>query len=163
MAVSLALAKQHQRVVDDSEDDLIESHLAAAQAWVENYTGKKLVRGGVAQVIASFEEYAPLLWGPDPADLTIIYLDGDEEEQTITDARIAMGRAYPLSAWPATATNSAIILEYTAGFSATPADLDHAVLLLCAEFYQNREAGVASQLVMGAVENLCRPYRGLWA
>ena len=159
MAVDLALAKQHLRVDHSDEDALIAQYLAAAIAWVENYTSKKLTRGAVTQELDCFTRYLPLYWGPNPASLTVTYLDTDDAEQAVTNATIVGSRAF--ADWPTKQENTPITLDYTAGYTDVPADLDSAVLLLVGEFYDNREAGEASPAVSMAVEGLCRPYRSL--
>ena len=161
MAVALPLAKQHLRVDHSDEDTLIAQYIAAAVAWVENYTGKKLTRGTVTQEVECFGHYLALYWGPAASDLTITYTDTDDAVQSITDALIVGARAYPASTWPTIADYTPITLEYTAGFTTVPADLDSAVLLLVGEYYDNREAGEAAPAASMAVENLCRAYRTL--
>ena len=161
MTVTLALAKQHLRILHDEEDTLISSYMAAAVAWVENYTGKFLTRKEATQVEAEFGSFLTLFYGPSPATLSIAYTDADDAGQTIPDAKIVRDRVYPGSTWPTIADDTPITLTYQAGYEATPADLDHAVLLLVGEYYDNREAGEAATAVTAAVESLCRPYRSL--
>ncbi|WP_159829116.1 head-tail connector protein [Novosphingobium sp. TCA1] len=160
MAVDLALAKQQCRVLHSREDVLITTHLAAARAWVEQYTGKKLTRGEVAQEIDGFCGSIFLAWGPDCADPVITYTDDDGANQQITDARVVGDRLLPPpSGWPYVGAPRALRLSYTAGFAETPADLDAAVLLLVADFYNNREAGAATGATSAAVEALCDQHR----
>lgn len=157
MAVDLTLAKTHLRVTHSSEDTTIASYLAAGIAWVENYTGKKLTVETVTEELSAFATYIPLSWGPSPSALVITYTDTDDVEQTIVDALIVKGRAYPVTSWPSISDNSTITLEYDAGFATVESDLDAAVLFLTAEFFAQREGGA----VMDAVKSLCNPYRGL--
>lgn len=159
--ITLALAKQHVRVDTSEEDALIAQYLAAAVAWVENYTGKKLTRGVVTQEVRAFGAYMALHWGPSPASLTINYTDADDAPQTITDAVINGERAYPAGTWPTMAENAPVSLSYTAGYTDTPADLDSAVLLLVGDLYQARETNQRDAAIEMAVEALCRPYRSL--
>lgn len=161
MAVSLALAKQHLRVDHDDEEALIAAYLAAAVAWVENYTGKKLTRGAVSQDETEFGPYFLLNFGPLPESVTIDYTDADDVAQEITDPVLLKDRVFPAESWPSNAENTVVTLNYTAGYSVTPADLDHAVILLVGEYYKNREADLAAPSVGAAVESLCRPYRNL--
>ena len=162
MTVTLALAKQHLRVDGTDEDTVITGYLAAAVAWVENYTGKKLVRGQVTQETSALETPLALSWGPSPADLSVSYTDADDAAQTFTDATIVLGRAY--ATWPTPKSDTPITLTYTAGFATTPSDLDSAVLLMTGHFYANREAvnvgSTVSEMPL-AVEALCRPYRSV--
>lgn len=162
--VTLDLAKQHLRVDHNEEDALIGQYLAAAVSWVENHTGKLLTRRTVTQDGRVFSSYLPLHYGPAPSDVTVDYTDADDAPQTIADARLVGDRLYPAATWPTVTQNSPVTINYTAGYTDTPADLDSAVLLLCGHFYANREAvvvGQASGPLEMAVESLCRPYRAL--
>lgn len=40
--ITVSLAKAHLRVDDNSEDELIQLYIDAAEAWFENFTGLKL-------------------------------------------------------------------------------------------------------------------------
>lgn len=160
MALSIALAKQHLRLDADDDDLLVETYLSAAQAWVENYTGKLLTRRMVSQTETRFGAFIPLFYGPSPEGVEITYADGDAD-QTITDARIVRDRLYPLSTWPAITTPAMIVVTYTAGYDEVPGDLVAAVLLLTADFNVNREAGAATPAVTAAVQALCSPYRAV--
>lgn len=40
--VTLSLAKAHLKIAGDSEDELINLYIRSAEAWFENYIGKKL-------------------------------------------------------------------------------------------------------------------------
>lgn len=155
--VSLELAKQHLRVLHSSEDVLIQQYIAAAVAWVENYTGKLLDRRIVTQVEASLSVGLKLFYGPDPETLTVSYTDAEGTPATLSDAQIVRSCVYPANTWPDTQDNTPVTLNYTAGFTETPADLDSAVLLLVGQAYDNREAGA----VDASVESLCRPYRSV--
>jgi uncharacterized phiE125 gp8 family phage protein len=162
MTVSLPLAKQHLRVDHDDENALITAYLAAAVAWVENYTGKKLTRGAVTQEESAFGCYITLFRGPAPASVTVAYTDSDGAGQTIADGLVVKNRLYPNETWPSIATNTPITVTYTAGYTLTPSDLDNAVLLLVGHWYANREAVNVGNIVAElpfAVEALCRPYR----
>lgn len=165
MTVDLALAKAQCRVTSSSEDALIAQYLAAAQAWVEAYTRKKLTASSaVVQTFSGFpgDPYAfPLFWGPNIASAEVTYTDENGDEQTITTGRLVADKLYPpLSTdWPAIEANSAVTVEYAAGYSTIPPELDQAVLLLVGEYFDNRTAGVASPAVTAAVESLCEPYR----
>ena len=43
-SVTLSLAKAHLRVDDSGEDELIQLYIDAAEAWFENFTGRKLAK-----------------------------------------------------------------------------------------------------------------------
>lgn len=161
MAVDLALAKLHLRVDHSDEDTLIAQYLAAAIAWVENFTGKLLTRRQVTQDEACFGSHLTLFHGPSPDTISIEYVDTDDAPQTIADALLVKDRLYPSDSWPSIATNSEIQVTYTAGYETTPADLDNAVLLLVGDYYANREPAEASQPSKTAAASLCNPYRSV--
>jgi hypothetical protein len=159
MAVDLALAKQEVRILNAEEDAIIAHYLAAAVAWVENYTGKLLTRREVEQEAPAFTAYLPLFYGPDPVSLEIAYTDADDQPQTVADAKIVQGRAFPASSWPTIADNTPVTLTYTAGYQTTPADLDDAVLLYVKARFDELRRGADPEPAMTAIESLCRPYR----
>lgn len=106
------------------------------------------------------------------------YVDSDGVTQTLvagTDYQVALASDFgarispvPAGTWPVAQINrlDAVIVEATLGYGAAASDvppaLRHAVLLMCAHLYENREAvqaGVAmSELPLG-VDALCAPYR----
>lgn len=161
--MELSLAKQHLRVLHDSEDALIQQYVDAAAGWIEQYTGKLLTRREVTQIERGFNGQIRLFNGPDADSLTIAYTDTDDAPQTVSDAVLTDGVVHPAVAWPSTADNTAVTLTYTAGFATVPADLTSAQLLLIGHWFDNREAVSmdGAKEVPTAVESLCRPYREL--
>lgn len=162
MSVDLTDAKTECRVTGTSHDARITQYLSSAKAWVENYTRKKLTAAAaVSQVFAAFpgDPYAfALTWGPSPAAVEVTYTDEAGDEQTITTARLVDDKVYPPldTDWPDIEANSLITVEYTAGYTTTPDDLDLAVLLFVRELFDN---GSISPQAEKAIEVLCEPYR----
>lgn len=163
--VSLSLAKQHLEYDASDRDDLINQYIAAAAAWVENYTGKRLTVGAVTDQFAEFGKYITPTRGPLVSVTTIAYVDTEDAAATVTGAKVVSGRIYPPEAgWPEIAENSAINVTYQAGYASAPADLVNAQLLLIGHWFANREAVNVGNIVNElpfAVEALCRPYRAL--
>lgn len=160
MVLSLNLAKQHLRVDGSEEDFLISGYLAAAVAWVENYTGKKLTRSTVTQEVAALSGSIRLEWGPAPEDASVTYVDTNNTPQTFDSVTIAMGRLF--ATWPTTQTDTSAVITYTAGFDEPPEDLVSAALFLVGHFHANREAvssGALMKEVPFGIEALCLPYR----
>jgi len=162
MTVTLADAKIECRVTSSAHDARVTQLLAAAIAWVENYTRKKLTAAsGVTQTFAAFPgaPYAfTLTWGPSIASAEVTYTDENGDEQTITTARLVGDKLYPSldSEWPDIEENSVISVDYTAGYSTTPDALDMAVLLYVRQLFDN---GFVSNEGWKAIESLCEPYR----
>lgn len=162
--VSLSLAKQHLEYEDTDRDGLIAQYIAAAAAWVENYTGKKLTVGEVVQSENCFGDYIQLHSAPFVSLTSIAYIDADNAPETVTGAKVLNGRIYaPDGGWPSKADYSPVTVTYQAGYVAVPADLVSAELLLIGHFFENREAASekpAMEIAL-AVEALCRPHRAL--
>lgn len=174
--VSLEEARAHLRVLHDDEDGLIEGLIIAAREWVENFTGKILVRREVTQRFDRFDPLAFLHAWPIAPDavLTVTYVDASGVGRTVTDARLILNNGWAQfapafgSRWPVTyATAGAVSVTVEAGY-ATPDDvpqsLKQAMLLLIGHWFANREAvniGNISTEIPMAVDSLCRKYRSV--
>lgn len=137
--------------VDTSQDSTLTLILAAAQRWVENYTGHILVEREVTESPVAFPTaptgqtaYHDLRYKPAQADtLDIAYLDADLEAQTFTafTAYLASGtyRIVADVSWPEDA--SGVAITYMAGYAEVadiPEDLIHAMLLYAGMSDQDR-------------------------
>lgn len=144
--VSLAQAKQHLRVFDDtSEDELIADYIRSARAYVESESGYVFVR---RQFTDSFNRWpAHLNIGRRPLVSVdeIAYLDSKGLPQTVASSdyytALALRRVTPVGIWP---SGSAVSVTYTAGFAlgdgAEELELARqAILLLVGHWYANRE------------------------
>lgn len=169
--VSLALAKEQCRVLDDSEDALFETYIPAAREWVESYTGLTLTKRTVTQAFDYFDGDLRLHAWPvaSPAGLAVRYADQDGEPQLVDDARLIPSRRPARVApafggsWPRCYYGS-VEVTVLAGFEPgkAPEKLVQAMLLLIAHWYNVREAvmvGTVASEVPFAVEALCRPHR----
>lgn len=136
---------------DTSQDTTLALIIAAAQRWVENYTGHILVERDVTESPVAFptaptgqKAYHDLRYKPADIDtLEIAYLDADLAEQTFTTftAFLANGtyRIVADTSWPSDA--SGIAITYTAGYAEVadiPEDLIHAMLLYAGMSDQDR-------------------------
>lgn len=175
MAVSVAEAKAWLRVDHADEDSVIETLVRAAMARIDGPHG--IGWGMMAQTWAlsldGFIDTILLPGAPVKSVTSITYLDTDGTSQTVDSGnyRVDLSRdqprvtpAYGLS-WPvARAVNGAVTVTYVVGESSevnVPADLKTAVLLLAANYYQNREAATESGMAAlpFGVEFLIRDYR----
>lgn len=177
--VSLAEAKAHLRVEHADEDAYIHSLVQAATAHLDGWSGtlgRALVEQTWEVTLDAFPVGAiHLPLGDVIAVVSVKYDDTAGDEQTVSstdyvlDNRSLDGWVVPVAAvsWPDTldAVN-AVRVRYTAGYgaaSAVPAAIRHAILMLVAHWYANREAvtaGGASALPM-AVDALVHPFRVL--
>jgi uncharacterized phiE125 gp8 family phage protein len=161
--IDLAMAKQHLEYEDDDRDALIQQYIDAAQAWVEDFTGKLLFRRTIPQRFPSNSASLRFHVGPSAEVESLKYLDSDFAEQIIdpADYRVVGDRLYPVTTFPY--ARHGIEAAVTAGYDGdVPAPLISAQLLLIGHWFANRETVVtgtiATSLPFGA-DALCAPYR----
>jgi uncharacterized phiE125 gp8 family phage protein len=165
--VTLAEAKNHLRVDDDSENELIDALRVAAREYVETFTGRKLITQTWDLKLDAFpcERCIELPFAPVSAVSSISYVDANGDTQTWASSNytsdtpsgpFAMpGRivpAYTVS-WPTTRNViNAVTVRFVAGYGATvhttPYLLRAAIKLLVGHWYANREP-----VVVGSIAN----------
>lgn len=162
------------RVDGADEDNLLLGYAAAAQAWVEQFTGRWLTQRAA---VAGADAWPPVCgWrvaaGPVVSVDGIDYVDAQgavevlpPEDYVLAErlgvAEIRLGSTVTP---PARAADSRIGISLTIGYGAeeAPADLRVACLLLVGHYYRNREAvvvGAAPNELPLAVESLCVRHR----
>jgi uncharacterized phiE125 gp8 family phage protein len=168
--ITLALAKQQCRVEDTTEDDLIGGYVAAARAHAEAYCNTPLVSRTITAKCDDFCDFAAFPLGPLASVISVSYVDTDGANQTLATSvyevrsdglDVSLVLKYN-QVWPSIRYGSRITVTAVAGYTDVPDDIIHAILLLVAHWYQNREAvgdGV-SILPMGVDALLCNHRRG---
>ena len=167
-------AKLQLRVDGTDEDTLIEGLIAAATAHldgIEGVMGRCIVTQEWAQ---SFDRLSGdvVLPFPDVQTAAITYSDtaGDPQTVPVDDYRLHQvygGSVLGLvsgAAWPQGASDDreAFTVTFTAGFgnaAAVPASIKHAILMLVAHWYENREAVGKAEALPMAFHALIAPYR----
>lgn len=159
--VSLQEAKAHCRVDIDDDDSYLTALIEAAVEYVQGATNTAVAGSSVT---IRYEQLppadTPLVASLGPLDEsgalpTVKYLSTDGTVKTLSmpaDFAPLQGTALPSFApvggdWPTdvdTAETHGVILEYMAGVSASRS-LKHAVLLLVANWYSNREPSSSGQ------------------
>ena len=171
--ITVADLKSHLRVTHTQEDTLIGAMRSAAIAWVEEYCNIKLGSYTARGYLPGFyNSYIPI--GPVTAITEVKYQttadkDYDTDLSTLgatlwyTDiisqpARIAF-RDYPQTYDYAL---TPVVVSFTAGYSTMPTPVIHALRLLVAHFYENRQeeitGSITARLKFG-LEALLNPYR----
>jgi uncharacterized phiE125 gp8 family phage protein len=161
--VSLDEAKAHLRVDVDDDNDYIEALVAAAVAHIDGPAGW-LGRALLTQTLEwRGDEFGTcdirLPFPPVTEVLSVKYDDDDGVEQTVSDTtyRIVgqpgsprLSLAYDQT-WPTTRTQSeAVRIQYVAGYGEpadVPAPIKHAILILVAHWYANREPVAVGTIV----------------
>jgi uncharacterized phiE125 gp8 family phage protein len=160
--VSLAEAKAQMRVEGTDDDTIIQRLIDAAVAFVDvqGVLGRAMITQTWGEWLAPNPSTVILSLGPVQSVSAIKYYDVDGVLQTATLSdfnvfgtpnRITVS---PKSgkAWPVTQTrDDAIKIEYVIGYGATsasvPQTVRHALMMLVAHWYENRETSAEKQMV----------------
>jgi uncharacterized phiE125 gp8 family phage protein len=184
--VSLADAKAHLRVIDNTDDDdYIVSLIATATQWCEDFCDRTFAD---QQYTVAFDDWpAHRIELPRPpvrlnataasATVTISYVDTAGATQTLTwsqsgtqqfrlDRDHVPALVYPLylASWPAARLDDkALQITYLAGYGgamSVPKPAVHAIKMLVGHWYTNREAvGSVGKEIELAVAALLSPLR----
>jgi uncharacterized phiE125 gp8 family phage protein len=172
LPLKVAEAKNHLRVMHDQDDDDIRALIETATAWLEASVGRSVVATTWRQSLDCFPanaDYVDLSKSPLVSVASITYYDEDNVSQTLDAAKyhVAIDHFLPGwvqlvngEEWPSTIDRpDAVTIEYTAGYSPTPAAAKQIIKLLVGHWYENREAvvvGAITKEVEIAVASLTR-------
>lgn len=158
------------------DEELIEAQIAGARAYVEDYTGTRLITQTLTLRTDDWTDLDGLPVAPVQSITSITYVDVDGATQTLATT-VYEARLYGLEpsvvlkynqTWPTIRTGSQItvtaVVGYGAAGSAVPPPIMQAMKLLAADAYRFRETAqvgsVASAYPVAAtVENLLANYR----
>ena len=162
--VTLAEAKRHANVVATDDDQLIAALIQAAREQVESDTSRALItQTWRAKFHAWFDDGFKLPRPPLQTISSIVYLDGNDQQQTLpaayydVDADRTPGAIWwdPDYTLPVLSDQAnAVTVTYVAGYGlavAVPQRAKQAILLLVAHWYRSREAvsaGVGSEIAL---------------
>jgi uncharacterized phiE125 gp8 family phage protein len=159
--ISLAEAKAQMRVEGNDDDTIIQRLIDAAVAFVDvqGVLGRAMITQTWAEWIAPNPSTVLLSIGPVQSVSSIKYYDIDGVLQTATLADFnVFGTPNRITitpktskAWPITQTrDDAIKIEYVVGYGSTsasvPQTVRHALLMLVAHWYENRETTQEKQM-----------------
>lgn len=183
--IDLDEVKKHLRFTPTSEDTLLDTYIAMARQYFEEYTGLQLITATWEQRLEAFPSGSivadlaiPLLKSPVIDVVSVAYDDSDGDEQTVDDADYAVDLASapnqsvirPVSSWPTSAgTLGSTRIRYRAGFGSQPGDVPELIkgvlYLLTGYFHQfrseafvNSPGGSLEKLPLGA-ELIMRNYK----
>jgi uncharacterized phiE125 gp8 family phage protein len=164
--VSLALAKQHLRVTNTAEDELIALYLSAARRSIESYCERSIAEQQLEAVVggvSSTTEPIALWYGPVSAVASVESVPPEGVRVPVVGWS-ASGPIVgaPAEGWPV--APAAVAITYTAGQPAAEveAPLRQAILLLLGLYYDTRSVNRMGSIVSPipwTVEYLLAPYR----
>lgn len=155
-------AKLHCRIDGTDEDSLVDSYIAAATSFVENYTGRALVSQTWEQVLDDFSDAMLLPKGPVQSVTSVKYFDTSDVEQTLAADQYVLDNVSD-PAWVvrpddvtypdvADGVNN-VIIRFVAGYSDIPAEIKAAIMLLVSGWYDNRSTGEIADTVHSLLSN----------
>ena len=184
--VTVEYVKKHSLIDHDEQDDVIDLLIDAATTHLDGWTGtlgRALCEQTWRQDYDDFCSRLRLPLGPVISLASVKYIDTDGAEQTVSAAEytlrtdslgsyVEFGSDYSFPAL--NAAEAAVSVQFVAGYadsgegenrvSTVPAAIKHAIVLLVAHWFENREAVMTGQgsaavaLPMG-VDALLAPYR----
>jgi uncharacterized phiE125 gp8 family phage protein len=172
--VSLPEAKKQVRAEYHTDDDAeLESFVSVATAWIESWLGRAIGTQTWDYVLDAFPDGGIRLPLPPLQAVTgVYYVDDNGIEQTLETDQYEVdlfgdpGWVMPGDdGWPTTLdTINAVRIRFVAGYTTVPPQIKHAIRLLVAGYYENREsvAEKAPQEIPFGVESLLLPLRN-WA
>lgn len=157
--LTLSEAKAHLRIATDNTDDdaYVTRLIEAAAGTLESVTGRAMGSREYRLTLSAWPD-SGRIYLPYPPLVTvdeIVYIDEAGASQTLTASDYALDdSAEPAlltppynQSWPTVQQQpGAIRIDYTAGYTSTPAALKHALLLLIGHWYENREAIVTGTI-----------------
>jgi uncharacterized phiE125 gp8 family phage protein len=161
LPISVAEAKTQMRVEGNDDDTIIERLVNAAVAFVDvqGVLGRAMITQTWGEWLAPNPSTVMLSLGPVQSVSAIKYYDIDGVLQTATLADFnVFGTPNRITitpktskAWPITQTrDDAIKIEYVVGYGSTsasvPQTVRHALLMLVAHWYENRETTQEKQM-----------------
>lgn len=165
--LSLTEVKTWLKISGSDEDDLLSSLIAAAREAGEKYCGVGFGSQTVTEKFPDLDQCGMALSvSPVIAVSSISYKDTAGDTQTLStsyygvDTQRKPGMIYPIpyKLFPLTYdTPDAVTVTYTAGYTTIPDAVKTAMLLMIADWYDNRTDGVRTMPT--ASQLLLNPYR----
>lgn len=161
MACELSDAKDQIALADDSLDNYVMRLIEAATASAERYTGRSLITQTWRLAIDAFPACEIRIPRPPLAAVSSIqYIDEAGALQTLSSSLyVATSSLEPASvepvygeSWPSTRPErEAVLVIYTAGYGNTPSsvprDIQHAILLMVAQWFTYREPTISGTII----------------
>lgn len=174
--ITTAEAKTHLRITHSDEDTYINTLIGAARQWCERFTWRKFINQTWKMFLDDWPsgDYIQIPFGSLGSVTHLKYYDTDGDATTwsntnyITDTDSALGRivlAYD-KVWPTTTLypSNPIEVQFVCGYgddgSSVPDPIIHAMQIMIADMYENREDSVVGlmETKRHAVESLLWPY-----
>lgn len=152
-ALELPEVKAHLRIADTDEDAYLQELIYAVQAKIEEECDLGLNTATYDLILDDFPKNEIEIWvWPVASVSSVKYIDGDGTEQTVSSSdyktelsqKPAIIKPYDGYSWPGVKDTypGAVTVRFVTGFTSPaviPADLKHAMYMVIADWYDNRE------------------------
>lgn len=177
--ITLAEARSHLRLDTSGEDTLVSSLIVTSRLHIETVLGIGLITQGWTWLLDAWPDLAVLRLPMRPVQSIgsiRVYADDGSITSLAADsylldgygapARLVRrrGRMWPMPGRSANGIEIAFVAGFGAQASAVPEDIRHALLLLVAHWYANREPmelGSPAVAIPDDISRLLKPYRDL--
>lgn len=169
--VTLADAKAFLRVDTDAEDAFITSLITTARLQVETALDLALIEQEWTLAGVGPGKVAPLRLHPLAEVLSVMAIDDAGNASPVSADTVTTNldvRPATVSVCPSPTQAQTLTIAFRAGFGATaedvPAPIRHALLMLIAHWFENREPvsfGQSASRIPDAVSDLLKPYRAV--
>lgn len=157
--VSLEDIKNYLRVDITDDDVLISNLIKTARDYVERITNRSIVTKKYEYILDAFPNgYIQLPRPPLISVEQVVYKTADGVEKVftdyITDSESEPARIIAPNGWPSESLYpvNAVKVTYQAGYSQMPESLKHAIYMLVAHWYENRQPFIATERIGKEVE-----------
>lgn len=125
------------KATDTAQDVWIQKVITRTSLQAERYCNRVFVQQTYQDTFGMVSGSAgtPLLLGQAPADVTLVTIDGVDLGATDFIADSEAGMLYRATGWT---SSSSIVVQYSAGYSEIPDDVQLATILLCVMTYRAR-------------------------
>lgn len=173
--VTLGELKNHCRIETNDDDVYLQSLIEVATSNLESFAWRSFMTQTIELTLDGFDRHELILpRGKVQSVTSIYYIDtaGDStllpSNEYLVDTKSDIGRITPAYgySWPTTQCRiNTVTITYVSGFGSSQTDvpepLRHAVMLLAADLYQNREGHTELKLdaLPFGIKSLVQPYR----
>jgi len=174
--VTFADMQAQSHIDDDVEQSLVEEYITAARKYCEVFTRRAFITQTIDLSLQRFPTVIECPAPPLQSVTSITYIDGDGASQTLAASvyqvdianepgriKLAFNQSWPTiraSDW------NPVVVRYVAGYgaaaTAVPAGIKHAIKLLAANWFENREplvTGTIVQTIPMTIESLLWQHR----
>lgn len=166
--ITLAMAKEHLRIIDNDSDSYISTLIFVARRTAEAYLNRALITQTWDYYIDAFASVIKIPKGKLQSVTYVKYTDTDGALQTVNSSPLEytvdtdsdpgyVRRAYGQT-WPNTRNVSgAVTIRFVCGYGDSqedvPEDIRHGILMIIADLYEHRETATP------AYEAILHPHR----